>query len=681
MWLAAVVLVFNGALPVQGAPAPLPIESKLTVSLQTRLAGLPAGEMLPVIVNMHGALDPKMAARVGKGATRQERLIRGLSDRAKASQANIRSFLAQKSQAGQVGEVVPFWITNSLSVEASPELIQLLAARSDVARIEPVETFQAPALTPAGEPGWDNRGMINAPQLWALGIRGQGVVVANLDSGVDSTHPELQDSWRGGSNSWFDPYGRHATPTDLPAGCGLASGHGTGTMGVMVGNTVGVAPDAQWIAAKIFDDNCQADTTHVLMGLQWVVNPDGDLETEDAPQVVNSSWGGVGCNLTYQGALQALRAAGILPVFSAGNEGPRTITYPANNPEAFPVGATDQNDLVASFSSRGPNQCVQPEMISPALVAPGVNILTSGLGGGLVTANGTSFAAPHVAGALALLISAFQQGVPLAQQEQALTSSAVRLGGPASPNNHYGYGRLDVWAAYQSLPKLSFSQFLRNVSEDGGPLLVDLQINPASDQPVTVFLAANGGDGLGNEFDYTLPVHGTFPPGKTEITIQVEIIDDALPEADETFQIKLVDPGNAILASDLTITILDNDIQVGFAQGGLTVKERDGSAALNVTRRGGLTHPVTVDFSVSGGTATAGVNYQVDPAPLIFAPGVTQQSIMIQMLTNHQPAPDQSLILDLLSSPDVSIDPAASQTTLTILDEAWWIVRLPVILR
>jgi subtilisin family serine protease len=105
--------------------------------------------------------------------------------------------------------------------------------------------------TGAPEP---NISVINAPALWSLGFRGQGVVVASMDSGVDATHPDLAARWRGGSNSWYDPYGQHPTvPTDV-------SGHGTWTMGVMVGRdaggtSIGVAPDAQWIAVKIFNDS------------------------------------------------------------------------------------------------------------------------------------------------------------------------------------------------------------------------------------------------------------------------------------------------------------------------------------------------------------------------------------------------------------------------------------------
>ena len=147
-----------------------------------------------------------------------------------------------------------------------------------------------------------------------------------------------------GPNSWFDPYGQHpTTPLDL-------TGHGTATMGVMVGGdaggtSIGMAPGATWIAARIFNDSGSGTATAIHAALQWVLDPDGNPATDDAPDVLNNSWayGSLGCNLAFQLDLQALRATGILPVFAAGNFGPGTSTSvsPANYPESLAVGAVD----------------------------------------------------------------------------------------------------------------------------------------------------------------------------------------------------------------------------------------------------------------------------------------------------------------------------------------------------
>ncbi|MFD0578632.1 S8 family serine peptidase [Dactylosporangium darangshiense] len=138
------------------------------------------------------------------------------------------------------------WIFNGISVTAAPSVIRELAARPDVRRIDPEVTIQAPVLpraTATAETGppppEPNVALVNAPALWNLGFRGQGVVVANMDTGVDGSHPDLAGRWRGGNNSWYDPYGQHPTvPTDV-------NGHGTATMGVMVGGDAG-APRSAW---------------------------------------------------------------------------------------------------------------------------------------------------------------------------------------------------------------------------------------------------------------------------------------------------------------------------------------------------------------------------------------------------------------------------------------------------
>ncbi|HEX6673883.1 MAG TPA: S8 family serine peptidase [Actinomycetes bacterium] len=259
-------------------------------------------------------------------------------------------------------------------------------------------------------------------------------------------------SGRGGTNSWYDPNGEHpTTPTDR-------NGHGTWTMGAMVGGdaggtAIGVAPDARWIAVKIFNDRGTTTSTMIHRGFQWLLDPDGNPATADAPNVVNDSWtmSVGGCNLDFQLDLRNLRAAGVLPVFSAGNYGPLagTVLSPANNPEAFAVGATDDTDVLAPSSSRGPSAC--PEAMAPKLVAPGVGVRASDLYGSYLDVSGTSIAAPQVAGALALLLDAFP-GLSADQQAAALEGGALDLG-VSGPDGDFGSGRLDVLAAYQWLAR------------------------------------------------------------------------------------------------------------------------------------------------------------------------------------------------------------------------------------
>ncbi|HEU0317401.1 MAG TPA: S8 family serine peptidase, partial [Solirubrobacteraceae bacterium] len=365
--------------------------------------------------------------------------IKALHELADADQRRLLTLLATRRREGRVSQVRPYWIFNGLEVVARPDVIREIAALPEVATVRPNATVRAPsAPTDVGAAEW-NVARVNAPALWSLGYRGQGVVVGTMDTGVDVTHPDLSSHWRGGSNSWFDPNGQHpTTPTDV-------SGHGTWTMGAMVGGdaggtSIGIAPDARWIAVKIFNDRGTATTAGIHAGFQWLLDPDRDPATADAPDVVVDSWtfANGGCDLSFQPDLRNLRAAGILPVFAAGNGGPLggTSFSPGNNPEAFAVGGTDADDVIDSSSSRGPSACDQGTY--PQLVAPGVDVRTTDLYGLYTWVTGTSIAAPQVGGALALLLGALP-GSDADRQAAARERGAVDAGAPGLDND-YGVG-------------------------------------------------------------------------------------------------------------------------------------------------------------------------------------------------------------------------------------------------
>jgi subtilisin family serine protease len=406
--------------------------------------------MVTAIVTLKEQVDLRSIGGIDR-AGRQEAVVRALLAKANASQISLRALLETRRLQGSVSQITAFWIFNGLSVTATADVIRELASLPNVLKITSDDAQLVP-LSPPAAPPEQNLSVINAPTLWSLGWQGQGVVIGVMDSGVYGSHPDLTARYRGGSNSWFDPYGQHpTTPFD-------ANGHGTWTTGVLIGGeaggtAIGVAPQAQWIAAKIFNDAGGSTTTAVHSAFQWMLDPDSNPGTPDAPHAVNNSWGfaAPGCNLEYQLDLQALRAAGILPVFAAGNSGPNpsTSVSPANYPEAFAVGNVNNSDVIANDSSRGPSACGEAQTYYPELVAPGVSIRTTDLLGFYTNASGTSVAAPHVAGALALLLNAFPN-LTVDQQAAALSTTAVDLG-PAGPDDTYGAGRLDVLAAYNSL--------------------------------------------------------------------------------------------------------------------------------------------------------------------------------------------------------------------------------------
>jgi subtilisin family serine protease len=442
--LVTIVVLGGAAAPRAGAAAR--IDGAVQRALAQAASGQPQLDVI-VVLRRQAPLPSAPAANRAARLKAELTVLRALATR---EQRRLVALLAIRRHEGRVSRIRPYWIFNGLEVVADPDVVQEIAALPEVAEIQPNATVEAPSVTAATTGVEWNVARVDAPALWNMGYRGQGVVIASMDTGVDATHPDLASRWRGGTNSWYDPNGQHpTTPTDV-------SGHGTWTMGAMVGGdaggtAIGVAPDARWIAVKIFNDRGVATTAGIHAGFQWLLDPDGNPATADAPHVVDDSWTLVngGCDLTFQNDLRNLRAGGVLPIFAAGNGGPfaGTSLSPANNPEAFAVGGTDSGDLIDSGSSRGPSTCGQAAY--PQLTAPGVDVRTTDLFGLYVNVSGTSIAAPHAAAALALLLGAFPN-IDADRQAAALQSGAVDLGAQG-PDYDYGAGRLDALEAYNWL--------------------------------------------------------------------------------------------------------------------------------------------------------------------------------------------------------------------------------------
>jgi bacillopeptidase F len=425
----------------------------IAADLARELGDRGADRAIPVIVEAEDGLDPAPYA-VPDRRGRDNRLLVALRQAAAVSLAPL------VRELGAVGaaQVKVLWIRNAVAATVPAAAVPRLAALPGVRTVRLDQVVRAPVALASGAatPEW-NLTAIRAPELWSLGHTGSGAVIAGMDTGVDAAHPDLAAGWRGGASGWFDAAAQHATPYD-------ASGHGTRTMGLMVGgaaggSAIGVAPDARWIAARIFDDAGQGSLSGIHLAFQWLLDPDGDPATLDAPDVVNASWtlaGGTpgACDLEFLPDVRALEAAGIGVVFAAGNDGPAPATSdsPANNPGVLSAGAVDSASQVAAFSSRGPSAC--DGGVFPAVVAPGVDVWTTDLSyGGLpsyTSASGTSFAAPHVAAAMAVL-SVASPAASLDALKAALASAAVDLA-PAGADPDSGHGLVDVAAAYGLLP-------------------------------------------------------------------------------------------------------------------------------------------------------------------------------------------------------------------------------------
>ena len=506
--VAAALLVLAPAAPVLAAPAPAPV-------------------LVPVVVRLRTQVDPSRVP----GRTRHERqaaLVRALRTRASADQPGLLGLLHRRRAQGLVTGVTPLWVVNAVAVTAAPSVVREIAARPEVARVVPDET----AFVPAGAPAEPNVDAVGAPALWDLGLTGQGAVVAVMDTGVDASHPDLAAAWRGGADSWYDPNGEHpSVPTDV-------NGHGTATTGVIVGGaaggtSLGIAPGARWIGVKIFNDRGVASTSAIHKGFQWLLDPDGNPATADAPDVVNASWTGstAGCNPEFQADLRNLRAAGILPVFSAGNYGSAagTVLSPANLPEAVAVGAIDDAAVVDPSSSRGPSACDQH--VVPRLVAPGVGVRTTDLYGGYLDASGTSIAAPHVSGVLALLLGARPE-LSADRQQAALESTAGDLGVPG-PDNAYGYGRVDALAAYRWLDTAPDFAVVASPAEaavtPGGSTVLTVSVTPANGFAADVTPALTGLPAGGSAVVDPAVVAGGSGTARITITTSTSVAPGAYP--------------------------------------------------------------------------------------------------------------------------------------------------------
>ncbi|WP_299203909.1 S8 family serine peptidase [uncultured Amphritea sp.] len=388
----------------------------------------------------------------------RSRVLKSLKLQLQAARQDLDPLLDFAAQ----GQIKDLWVINSVAltlpaymVEALAQLPQVNSLRSDLQTAAPGQSY-----TPPSAPEW-NVDSINVPPLWSQGITGDNVVVAVIDTGVDGGHPDLTGRFRGGSNDWLDLAGNSALPSDV-------IGHGTNVTGLILGGdssgtAVGMAPNAQWIAARVFDSSGYSSLSNLHAALQWALDPDGNPNTDDAPDIVNNSWGLLEtagtCNTEFQSDIQTLKDSGIAVTFAAGNSGPgsNSSLSPANTPGTLSVGALDNTLTVAMTSSRGPSPC-DTNAVFPTLSAPGMDVQTTGMTYGTGVpytewVGGTSFAVAHVSGVLALLKSA----VPYAtveQMEQAMIETAVDIDQPGIDSNS-GYGMLDAQAALTRLQQIA----------------------------------------------------------------------------------------------------------------------------------------------------------------------------------------------------------------------------------
>ncbi|WP_392754792.1 S8 family serine peptidase [Streptomyces sp. LN590] len=525
VWAAAAITAtaaLSGPAPAfaQSAADPSPVTAKVDSAVLDTVA---KGKESTFFVVLKKQADLSAAKGKRSHAAKAKSAFSALRAEAKSSQQPLQAFL-DKEKVGYRS----FWIANAVEVTGGENLVDALAKRPDVASIVKEHTYKldrtesksTDAATDA-DPTAAEWGVqdIKADQVWdQYDDRGEGIVIANVDSGVQYDHPALKGNYRGNNGdgsfthdyNWYDPTGQCTTSAPCDN-----NGHGTHTMGTMVGaGGVGVAPGAKWIAAKGCESSSCSDSSLLAAG-QWILaptdhtgqNPRPDL----APDIVNNSWGG-GDTTFYQDIVEAWNAAGIFEAFAAGNDGNGTTCStthaPGSQAPAYGVGAYDSAGKIAGFSGFGPS--LVDGSAKPNISAPGVNIRSTWPGNTYKSINGTSMATPHVAGAVALLWSSAPSLIGNIDETRALLNQGARdvddthCGGTAGMNNVWGEGKLDIFASVDKAPHTAAVVTGKVTDKATGSALAGVTVKASGSASTrTVTTSADG------SYRLTLPV-GTY---------------------------------------------------------------------------------------------------------------------------------------------------------------------------
>ncbi len=461
------------------------------------LQTLPDDAEVRAIVIMADQVDvPALEAELNaRNADRQERhyvICSALMNKCNESQKDILAFLNKEKASGNIRRIRSFWLSNSIALECKKSVLEKVVNRPDVdiiyrdlpvELIKPVSVGPAPDQTFAYEWGL---AMVRADSCWRRGIDGLGRLTFCLDTGVYLQHTCLVGRWRGRNGAtlaqaWKDALGSQPNPQDT-------YGHGTHCCGTMVGgypgDTVGMAPGGQWIADNAINQGVGSGfDADVREAYTWAADPDGNPATVyDMPDACQNSWGidarftgYQDCDRRWNAEIYRLEAAGCIVEYSAGNEGPARQTHrsPANICSTFTlnyaVGAVDNAENIASWSSRGPTDCTMynpATRCKPEVVAPGVNVRSCLRTGpnNYGTMSGTSMAGPHVAGAF-LLMRQYNTNIGADTLKKLMMYTARDKGTPGEDST-YGWGIIDMARLLQVMPRSPSLAYYRHAIID-----------------------------------------------------------------------------------------------------------------------------------------------------------------------------------------------------------------------
>jgi subtilisin family serine protease len=372
-----------------------------------------------------------------------------------ATPAFIRKVMRMKG-VRKINGNKEYSIIENVEGETQDEKFQKLPAQNDSARRRTQTSEYGIVVT-------------RSEEAQQVGYRGEGAIVCNVDTGVRWTHEALIGSYRGGVEdhdwNWVGPgsSGNPPEPTD-------GNGHGTHTMGTIAGqpvrNGIGMAPDAQWIAAAGCNPFGSCPTLDLTLSLEFCGCPtqtDGNNpDCTRAPDICSNSWGGGQGSSAFWDVLGVLKEEEVVTVFSMGNSGSScgSANSPGDSDLVISVGASDANDMIATFSSRGPGVSVPGVTVQqPFIDGPGVSVISAynAADDDYRSASGTSMSCPHVAGWIAQILGVAPE-LTIAEIEVVMSVTAFQDMNPSPPacggvpndqypNMVYGWGRIDVCAA------------------------------------------------------------------------------------------------------------------------------------------------------------------------------------------------------------------------------------------
>ncbi|MFH1379770.1 MAG: S8 family serine peptidase, partial [bacterium] len=417
-----------------------------TDQFKDRISRLPDDQLVTAIVYMHDT-----GLRVNP--IKRTAMLNSLHARSQQGQKDINAYLQSEYAKGGIRNFRQFWIINAIFVEGKASVIRSIYRRSDV-KIVKENTLFSLLDTAAGSPGSSRQAFewgiqsIQADRVWdTYGFKGRDIRIGHLDTGIDQHHPDLEG--RLGAWAKIDAYGNIIDSEPYDSGF-----HGTHTAGIMVGgnadgSAIGVAPEATLLSAMVVTNGI-GTFAQVLAGMEWVIDPDGNPQTDNGADILNLSLGMSGSSEDFIEPVDNLIAAHIFPAFSIGNSGQGSSSSPGNIPESFGVGAVDINSEAGFFSSGEAIVWNVPPYtgvwIKPDISAPGVNVKSS-VPGGYSYLSGTSMASPFIAGAAALVYQANPE-LTVPQVKTILSVTSLDLGNPGK-DTYYGWGLINVYNAVQ----------------------------------------------------------------------------------------------------------------------------------------------------------------------------------------------------------------------------------------